>query len=107
MTADPHEERKVNWDGVEVSAADALAFLNEKGQEKPCPHCGEENWAVAFSPGEGLFAYLPQRTMASEGDRRYQGVYNVVCLTCGYMQMHALSVLADWKRNVIRAQNDG
>lgn len=94
--ANVHADRTVVWRGVEISGKDAADFINETGTEESCPHCKANAWGLAFSPGDGLFAAIPQAKESVIHPLQYQGVYSLYCGNCGYMQLHTLAVLANW-----------
>lgn len=94
-------DRKIKYFGTELSTQDALDFLIDMGSpsDLPCPICSHPDWGLSLSPGEGIFSSVPTIEPGStEPTRYFHGVYLTECLKCGYIRLHSLARLAEWKK---------
>ncbi len=53
----------------------ALAFVQERWRDIPCPRCGETEWGVAASVGLQSYPPIPRRVVP---------LFPITCQTCGY-----------------------
>lgn len=80
-----------------ITVTDFKAFLAEKVKVHNCPCCLANEWAIMHGEDYTLGIMALQKNGAFSVPPPNIPVTGAACNSCGYIRMHALAVVAEWK----------